>query len=146
MTILSSFTLNIPIRRLWTNLYHKEDHFLKIYPLLHYFLDIYLKICDFALFLKNFFCPLKKKHVHIFLMTYYSPISNSFNLGRVFFSLKFYDIYSFLGILMKKVCRKFHFFLNQLILKKCGKTWFPHISKNQVFQFFFNIEQNKIIK
>ena len=59
MTILSFFTLNIPIRRLWTNLYHKEDHFLKIWPLLHYFSEIYLKICDFALFLKNFFCPLK---------------------------------------------------------------------------------------
>ena len=27
MTILSFFTLNNPIRRLWTNLYHKEDHF-----------------------------------------------------------------------------------------------------------------------
>ena len=67
MTILSFFTLNIPIRRLWTNLYHKEDHFLKIWPLLHYFSEIYLKICDFALFLKNFFCPLKKKHV---LMNY----------------------------------------------------------------------------
>ena len=51
------FTLNIPIRRLWTNLYHKEDHFLKIWPLLHYFSDIYLKICNFAGF---FFL---KKHV-----------------------------------------------------------------------------------
>ena len=61
MTILSFFTLNIPIRRLWTNLYHKEDHFLKIWPLLHYFSEIYLKICDFALF-KKFFCPLNKKH------------------------------------------------------------------------------------
>ena len=63
MTILSFFTLNIPIRRLWTNLYHKEDHFLKIWPLLHYFSEIYLKICDFTLFLKNFFCPFKKTHV-----------------------------------------------------------------------------------
>ena len=50
MAILSFFTLNIPIRRLWTNLYHNEDHFLKIWPLLHYFAQIYLKICDFALF------------------------------------------------------------------------------------------------
>ena len=63
MTILSFFTLNIPIRRLSTNLYHKEDHFLKIWPLLHYFLVIYLKICDFALFKKNFFAHSKKKNV-----------------------------------------------------------------------------------
>ena len=61
MTILSFFYSNIPIRRLWTNLYHKEDHFLKIWPLLHYFLQIYLKMCDFALFKKIFFCPLKNK-------------------------------------------------------------------------------------
>ena len=51
MTILSFFTLNIPIRRLWTNLYHKEDHFQKIWPLLHYF--YFLK--------KNFFAHSKKK-------------------------------------------------------------------------------------
>ena len=61
MTILSFFTLNIPIRRLWTNLYHKEDHFLKIWSLLHYFSDIYLKIYDFALFLKKKFLPTQKK-------------------------------------------------------------------------------------
>ena len=59
MTIFSFFTLNIPIRRLWTNLYHKAEHFLKIWPLLHYLSEIYLKICDFA-FLKKSFCPLKK--------------------------------------------------------------------------------------
>ena len=59
MTILSFFTLNIPIRRLWTNLYHKEDHFLKIWLLLHYFSEIYLKICDFALLKK------KKKVAHL---------------------------------------------------------------------------------
>ena len=60
MTILSFFTLNIPIRRLWTNLYHKEDHFLKIWPLLHYFSEIYLKICDLAIFnFFFFFCPLR---------------------------------------------------------------------------------------
>ena len=53
MTILSFFTLNIPIRRLWTNLYHKEDHFLKIWSLLYYFAEIYIKICGFALFLKK---------------------------------------------------------------------------------------------
>ena len=65
MTILSFFTLNIPIRRLWTNLYHKEDHFLKIWSLLHYFSEIYLKICDFALSLKKKFLPTqKKKNVH----------------------------------------------------------------------------------
>ena len=64
MTILSFFTLNIPIRRLWTNFYNKEDHFLKIRPLLHYFSEIYVKICDFALFLKIFFAHSKKKHVH----------------------------------------------------------------------------------
>ena len=55
MTILSFFT-NL---WLWTNLYHKEDHFLKIWPLLHYFSEIYLKICDFALFKK------KKKISHL---------------------------------------------------------------------------------
>ena len=60
MTILSFFTLNITIRRSWTNLYHKEDHFLKIWLLLHYFSEIYLKICDFALFLKIFFAHSKK--------------------------------------------------------------------------------------
>ena len=61
MTILSFFTLNIPIRRLWTNLYHKEDHFLKIWPLLHHLSEIYLKICYFALFKKTKkFLPLKK--------------------------------------------------------------------------------------
>ena len=60
MTISSFFTLNIPIRRLWTNLYHKEYHFLKIWPLLHYFPEIYLKICDFAVFQKTNICPLKK--------------------------------------------------------------------------------------
>ena len=54
------FTLNITIRRLWANLYHKEDHLLKIWPLLHYFSEIYLKICDFALFKKKNFCALKK--------------------------------------------------------------------------------------
>ena len=59
MTILSFFTLNIPIRRLWTSLYRNEDHFLNIWPILHYFSEIYLKIGDFA-FLKIFFCPLKK--------------------------------------------------------------------------------------
>ena len=61
MTILSFFTLNIPIRRLWTNLYHKGDHFLKIRSLLHYFSDIYLKIYDFALFLKKNILPTQKK-------------------------------------------------------------------------------------
>ena len=66
MTILSFFTLNIPIRRLWTNLYHKEDHFLKIWPLLHYFLEIYLKICDFAFFKKIFFAHAKKNYALIF--------------------------------------------------------------------------------
>ena len=65
MTILSFFTLNIPIRRLWTNLYHKEDHFLKIWSLLHYFSEIYLKICDFALFLKKKFLPTQKKKMSI---------------------------------------------------------------------------------
>ena len=60
--ILSFFTLNMPIRRLWTNLYHKEDHFLKIWPLLRWFLEIYLKICDFALFL-NFFLSTQKNLV-----------------------------------------------------------------------------------
>ena len=50
MTILSFFTLNIPIRRLWTNFYHKEDHFQKIWPLLHYF---YFK--------KKIFLPTQKK-------------------------------------------------------------------------------------
>ena len=60
MTILSFFTRNIPIWWLWTNFYHKEDHFLKFRPLLHYFLEIYLKIYDFTLLKKIFFCPLKK--------------------------------------------------------------------------------------
>ena len=55
MTILSFFTLNISIRRLWTNLYHKENYFLKIWPLLYDFSDICLKIRDFALFKKIFF-------------------------------------------------------------------------------------------
>ena len=50
MTILSFFTLNILIRQLWTSLCHKEDHFLKIWPLLHYLWEIYVKMCDFALF------------------------------------------------------------------------------------------------
>ena len=63
MTILSFFTLNITIRRSWTNLYHKEDHFLKIWLLLHYFSEIYLKICDFALLKKKKVAHLKKKHV-----------------------------------------------------------------------------------
>ena len=60
MTILSFFTLNIPIWWLWTNFYHKEDHFLKFRPLLHYFLEIYLKIYDFALLKKFFFAHSKK--------------------------------------------------------------------------------------
>ena len=63
MTILSFFTLTIQIRRLWTNLYHKEDHFLKIWPLLHYFLEIYSKMSDFALFLKKIFFAHSKKNV-----------------------------------------------------------------------------------
>ena len=63
MTILSFFTLNIPIRRLWTNLYDK-DHFLKIWSVLHYFSEIYLRICDFALFfLKKNFLPTQNKVV-----------------------------------------------------------------------------------
>ena len=53
MTILSFFTLNILIRQLWTSLCHKEDHFLKIWPLLHYLWEIYVKMCDFALFFKK---------------------------------------------------------------------------------------------
>ena len=61
MTILSFFTLTIQIRRLWTNLYHKEDHFLKIWLLLHYFLEIYSKMSDFALFFKKIFLPTQKK-------------------------------------------------------------------------------------
>ena len=137
MTILPSFTLNIPIRRLWTNLYHKEDHFLKIYPLLHYFLDIYLKICHFALFFKKFFCPLKKKHVHIFLMTYYSPISNSFSSGRVFFSLKFYDIYSFLRDTYKKGVQKISFFSEPVDIKKMWKDLISTYFKKPGFPIFF---------
>ena len=69
MSILSFFTLSIPIRRLWTNLYHKEDHFLKIWLLLHYFLEIYLKICNFALFKKIFLAHSKKEHVHRFFLS-----------------------------------------------------------------------------
>ena len=65
MTILSCFTLNIPIRPLWINLNHKEDLFLKIWPLLHYFSEIYLKICDVARFFKKKCCPLKKNPVLI---------------------------------------------------------------------------------
>ena len=61
MTILSFFTLNISIRRLWTNLYHKEDLFLKIWPLFDYFSEIYSKICDFAPFFKKKIFPLKIK-------------------------------------------------------------------------------------
>ena len=64
MTILSFFTLNILIRQLWTSLCHKEDHFLKIWPLLHYLWEIYVKMCDFALlfFLKKLLpTPPKKR-------------------------------------------------------------------------------------
>ena len=63
MTILAFFSLNIPIRRLWANLYHKEDHFLKIWPLLHYFSEIYLKICDFALFFQKIFFAHSKRNM-----------------------------------------------------------------------------------
>ena len=60
---MTIFNLNIPIRRLWTNLHHK-DHFLNIWPLLHYFSEIYLKTCNFASFFffkkKKRICPLKK--------------------------------------------------------------------------------------
>ena len=72
------FTLNIPIRQLWTNLYHKEDHFLKIWPLLHYFTEIYLKICNFVLFLKKIFCLLKKN-----MSIYFFPMSSHDDLGHV---------------------------------------------------------------
>ena len=65
MTILSCFTLIIPIRPLWINLYHKEDHFLKICSLLHYFSEIYLKIWDVARFFKKKCLPTQKKPVLI---------------------------------------------------------------------------------
>ena len=77
-TTLSFFTQNIPIRQLWTNLYHKEDHFLKIWPLLHYFTEIYLKICNFVLFLKKIFCLLKKN-----MSIYFFPMSSHDDLGHV---------------------------------------------------------------
>ena len=64
MTILSFFTLNILITRLWTNLYHKEDHFLKTWPLLHYFSENLfknLRFCSF--FQRKIFAHSKQKRL-----------------------------------------------------------------------------------
>ena len=64
MTILYFFYSKYPnLTVMGTNFYHKEHHFLKFRSLFRYFLEIYLKIYDFALF-KFFFLPTQKKHVH----------------------------------------------------------------------------------
>ena len=70
-------------------------------------------------------------------MTYYSPISNSFNLGRVFFSLKFYDIYSFLRDTYKKGVQKISFFSEPVDIKKMWKDLISTYFKKAGFPIFF---------
>ena len=106
MTILSFFTLNNPIVQLCTNLYHKKDHFLKISPLLHYFSEIYLKIYDFALFLKKTFLPTQKKNMSLNKLIWSQKCKISYSQKAAECSHK---IFPWLSSAIKQLLEKFNF-------------------------------------